>query len=100
MKKSHRQILKDYLQYLWLQDPSDGWVEGFKLQNKELNGEWSSHMAGVRLREMFKNNEVERSYRDGYAIYRHKPTEDEQDLIQEKQQALENRQLSNQVSLF
>ena len=94
MKKSHKQIIKDYLRYLWLENPNDGWVEGFKLQNKELNGDWSSHMAGVRLRELFKDNEVERSYRDGYAIYRHKPLEDEQDLILEKQRALDNRKLA------
>lgn len=93
MKKSHKNIIKDYLQSLWLLNPEDGWVEGFKLQSKELNGFWSSHKADARCREMAAANEIERSYRDGYAVYRYKPTEDEQDLANEKQRAIDNRRV-------
>ena len=88
---THKQIIKNYLQVLWLENPTDGWIEGFKLQSKELNGHWSSHKADARCREMAVKGEIERSYRDGYAIYRYKPSEDELDLIKEREQSLLNR---------
>ena len=94
MKKSHKTIIKDYLRSIWLENP-ELWVVGFKMEGKELNGNFSSCKAGTRCRDLVKDGEIERSYsEEGYAQYRYLPIPAEVEIIEAKEaRRLEDSQL-------
>ncbi len=89
--KTHKQIILDYLQSLWMLNPDNPFIEGFKLQGKELNGFWSSAKADTRLRELYKEGKVLRTYRDGYACYAYIPSDYEVQIVQEREKVAQQR---------
>jgi len=89
---TQKELVKSFLRSIWAEN-QEQWTEGFKMDKREFNGQWLSHKASCRAREMAVKGEIERTYINGYACFRYKPTELETLIKSDKNKRLEENQL-------
>ena len=91
---TQKELVKSFLRSIYQENP-ELWIEGFKLDQREFQGQWMSHKSSTRARELAVLGEIERSYsEEGYAQYRYLPIPAEVEIIEAKEaRRLEDSQL-------